>query len=89
MFVSRDLDSRLSERENAAVQEWLKSNKSIHVMRDHIKHDFTILGGLWGTKLFDENIRSKWKMAWKNGQDDGIMYAQHDGWGPDQVFLDK
>ena len=58
-------------------------------MRDHIKHDFSILGGLWGTKLFDDDIRSKWKMAWKNGQDDGIMYARRDGWGPDQVFLHK
>ena len=27
LYVSRDLDSRLNEREQAAVQEWLHSSK--------------------------------------------------------------
>ena len=40
-------------------------------------------------KLFDENIRSKWKMAWKNAQDDGIMYAKRHHYGSDQVFLQR
>ena len=87
--MSRDLDCRFGERENGAVQDWLHSDKSIHVMRDHIKHDFPIVGCCWGTKLFDQNIRSKWKMSWKSGQADTIMYSHHDSWGPDQIFLER
>ena len=58
-------------------------------MRDHIDHDFSMVGCSWGTKLLDENIRSQWKMAWKKGQDDSIMYANQNLWGPDQKFLHK
>ena len=29
LYVSRDLDSRLNEREQAAVQEWLHSSKGV------------------------------------------------------------
>ena len=44
VFVSRDLDSRFSEREATAVQQWLRSNKTFHIMRDHPQHVATILG---------------------------------------------
>ena len=37
-FVSRDLDSRLSNREAAAVRQWLASNRTFHIMRDHWDH---------------------------------------------------
>jgi hypothetical protein len=46
----RDADSRISQREYAAVSEWLQSSKAIHVMRDHPRHNSAILGGLWGVK---------------------------------------
>ena len=87
--MSRDIDSRFGDRENGAVQEWLHSDKSIHVMRDHVNHDVPMLACCWGTKLFDQNIRSKWKMSWKSGLDDAIMYAHQDSWGPDQIFLKR
>ena len=36
VVLSRDLDSRLTSREAAAVGEWLDTpNSSLHVMRDH------------------------------------------------------
>ena len=89
MYLSRDLDSRINDREHAAVQEWLKYNKSIHVMRDHINHDFSMLGGCWGTKLMDKNVRLKWRRTWKKALLDDLMYAHHDSWGPDQDLLDK
>ena len=41
-------DSRLSMREKNAVDEWLESGKSLHIMRDHPHHNFFILGGMWG-----------------------------------------
>ena len=49
-MMSRDTDSRLSERERLAVEEWLASGVDLHVMRDHPYHGAPILGGLWGVK---------------------------------------
>ncbi|CAG0901437.1 unnamed protein product [Cyprideis torosa] len=51
VFLSRDLDSFISQREAAAVGEWMESNKTYHVMRDHKLHGVPILGGMWGAKL--------------------------------------
>lgn len=46
----RDTDSRLSMREKYAVDEWLATDKTFHIMRDHPYHSFPILGGMWGYK---------------------------------------
>ena len=55
--VFRDCDSRISVREKMAVDEWINSKKSLHVMRDHPAHaipfgtdSFGILAGMWGIK---------------------------------------
>lgn len=47
-FMIRDLDSRLNFREQAAVNEWIESGKSFHIMRDHVNHRYSIQGGMWG-----------------------------------------
>ena len=48
-FVFRDIDSRLSIRERVAVEEWIKSKKKFHIMRDHPSHSrHPISGGMWG-----------------------------------------
>ena len=51
-FISRDADSRISEREAEAVREWEDSGKTFHIMRDHPHHGAPphkpILGGMWG-----------------------------------------
>jgi hypothetical protein len=55
--VFRDCDSRISVREKMAVDEWINSKKSLHVMRDHPAHAIPfgtdglgILAGMWGIK---------------------------------------
>jgi protein O-GlcNAc transferase len=48
--IFRDTDSRLSYREKYAVDEWLNSNKTFHIMRDHPYHKFEMLAGMWGYK---------------------------------------
>jgi len=48
--IFRDTDSRLNYREKAAVDEWLESDKTFHIMRDHPYHGYPILGGMWGYK---------------------------------------
>ncbi|QCG88434.1 tetratricopeptide repeat protein [Azospirillum sp. TSH100] len=47
-FVCRDCDSRVGPRERAAVEAWITSGKSFHVMRDHALHSEVMLAGMWG-----------------------------------------
>lgn len=47
-FIIRDADSMLSYKEKAAVDEWLKSGKWFHIMRDSLVHSELILAGMWG-----------------------------------------
>ena len=56
-YMCRDLDSRVTQREFEAVQDWLNSEKSLHVMRDHPEHNNEIVGCCWGMKIQDENTR--------------------------------
>jgi hypothetical protein len=51
LFIIRDADSRISLRESIVVHEWIKSNKNLHIMRDHPHHNFKILGGMWGMRV--------------------------------------
>ena len=50
VFLSRDCDSRISDREVGAINEWLLSDKDFHIMRDHPYHSAPILGGMWGCR---------------------------------------
>lgn len=47
-FIVRDADSLLSEREVAAVGEWLHSPYWFHHMRDYFTHTELLLAGMWG-----------------------------------------
>lgn len=49
-FIVRDSDSRITEREVEAVNEWIDGDKVLHIMRDHPHHNYVILGGMWGMK---------------------------------------
>lgn len=50
IFLSRDLDSTVSEREKIALTEWENSDEAIHVIRDSQWHRTEILAGLMGFK---------------------------------------
>jgi len=50
VMICRDADSRISIRELHAVEEWLKSDKYFHIMRDHPQHTSLIMGGMWGAR---------------------------------------
>ena len=71
ILLSRDLDSRITFRELAAVQEWLTTpDKSIHAMRDNPAHNIGLLGASWGTDLtkgelvFSKNLSFRQKYDW-------------------------
>lgn len=77
IMISRDTDSRINLREKLAVDEWLKSDKSFHIMRDHPWHGTEILGGMWGVR---GNILKDMKELINN-------YIKGDFWQVDQNFL--
>lgn len=83
--IFRDGDSRLSIREKMAVDEWIESGKTIHVMRDHPAHQIPygnnslgILGGMWGIK----GNTIPMKESIENFSKNKTM-----GYGIDQTFL--
>ena len=43
----RDADSLLSERDRAAVEAWLESERWYHHMRDYFSHPELLLAGMW------------------------------------------
>lgn len=60
VFISRDTDSRLNKKEYFAVEEWMKSDKQFHCMRDHVNHQYPpVLAGMCGFKL-DGIINPRW-----------------------------
>jgi len=86
-YACRDLDSRISAREVAAVQEFLKSGKAIHSMRDHRFHTWVLMGCCWGANLKVPLSRQKWKMAWQGMVKDKNIWAARKSHGPDQYLL--
>ncbi len=46
----RDADSLVGDREINAVEEWVASDRDVHIMRDHENHDHPIMGGMWGVR---------------------------------------
>ena len=51
IMLSRDIDTRILEREVIATKEWIKSGKTFHIMRDHPYHvGWPIFAGLFSTR---------------------------------------
>ena len=47
---SRDADSRINERDQYCINQFLKSDKKFQIIRDDINHKRLIMGGMWGIK---------------------------------------
>lgn len=77
IVIFRDTDSRLSYREKYAVDEWINSDKTFHIMRDHPYHGYPILGGMWGYK---NNHKYNIKALLEN-------FKSSDRYGTDYEFL--
>lgn len=50
IMMPRDTDTRFTEREKLAVDEWIASNTLFHIMRDHPHHTYCVLAGMFATK---------------------------------------
>ena len=78
VMLSRDTDSRVSERESLAVEEWLNSDKDFHIMRDHPYHEMPIMAGMWGARNgIVADIEDMWHQS----------LGLRDNYGVDQDFL--
>jgi len=61
IFISRDIDSHITERERISVEEWIDSDKNLHIMRDNGGHKSKIQAGMFGIKKCDKLINFKQK----------------------------
>ncbi len=50
IVLSRDADSRITQREVDCVHEWLESDRDFHIARDHKHHTCPIIAGAFGCK---------------------------------------
>lgn len=77
-FLIRDADALLSEREYAAVQEWVESPYYFHLIRDYFTHTELILAGLWGgcTGVLTDMVGSMQRYAATNAKS-GRFIDQH------------
>lgn len=74
LMVVRDADSRVHMRDRWAIEEFVKSDKKAHSIRDHPYHFTQILGGLWGLKRgiipsMGELVRPHLEELWCFGKD--------------------
>jgi hypothetical protein len=76
-FIVRDADSRLSQRGKNCVEEWIRSGKALHTMRDHPYHIDLMMCGL--TSMITGKAGNMAELA--------RPYAQLKTWGVDQAFL--
>lgn len=82
--IFRDADSRLLKRDYVAVEEWLKTGKPIHIMRDHPANGcrFRISAGMWGVRdkfLIKKNIIEGFSKYFSN--------PSNKNWTVDERFL--
>ena len=79
MFV-RDADSRIHWKDRWAIQQFLSTSYSLHIIRDHKEHTSPILGGLWGLRKPDVSIR---QLYTQYTEDKSLGHR----WAHDQNFL--
>ena len=86
VVVSRDLDSRITAREQAAVEDWLETGLTFHVMRDNPHHAAPVLAGLWGARL-DTGDRTNLQAGMEKMLEDVRLRAGRWYKGLDQMLL--
>jgi len=76
-FIVRDADSRINSREKAAVDAWIASGKTFHIMRDARSHGKRVLAGMWGglgqSVPEIRSLTDLWGLYERNGDNDRFM----------------
>jgi hypothetical protein len=63
MFV-RDADSRIEQRDQWCIREFIALGQGFHIIRDHEHHSLRIMGGMWGMRKQNFNLRELY-LSWK------------------------
>jgi hypothetical protein len=79
-IISRDADAQLSQRDRAAVNEWIDSGRFFHTMHDHPSQGVPVAGGMWGA--VNGFINPQIMHAWRQSKDQSSAV-----WGNDQQWL--
>ena len=58
-------------------------------MRDHPAHDIGILGGTWGAKLTDPDVRKAWNLSFRNIFGNKRAHESRTKPGADQYLLNR
>ncbi len=72
----RDIDARFSYRERRAVDDWIESGKSFHIMVDHPWHTKPIMGGAFGGRRGVINmgeLAKDWHERTRYGDDERFL----------------
>ena len=78
----RDCDNWLSYREKVIMDDWINSDKNMHIIRDHCWHARKIGAGLWGRKKhLNFNMENLMKQHFNNNK----HHTTHSG--DDEHFL--
>jgi hypothetical protein len=74
--IIRDADSRIYERDEACIKDFLESDRLTHIIRDHPNHHHKMMAGMWGIRreaiqqcLQGSRIRTLfeyWKQIWNS-----------------------
>lgn len=80
IFLVRDIDSPIITREIDAVQDWIRRNKTFHIMRDHPYHGVPILAGMWGALNGNRSSMADLRrrfilngLEWVHGKDQNLL----------------
>ena len=81
VFIVRDTDCRLNDRDFAVVSDWLRTDYAFHCVRDHPSHaGYSLLGGLWGAR--PRQLRSFVSIPWRD-----VMMGYRTDYVQDMHFL--
>ena len=80
IMMVRDADSRIHDRDLWAINQFINSNKKLHIIRDHRYHQRPIMGGIFGMKkgFLNFNIENAIKI---------FQQQQGNCYGVDETFL--
>ena len=64
--IIRDTDSRIYERDESCIRDFIMSPAGAHIIRDHPNHHHRMMAGMWGIKqevlgVQIQNLFSHWK----------------------------
>jgi hypothetical protein len=80
LFV-RDADSRVYERDAQCIEDFINSDKTLHIIRDHFWHTKRIMGGLWGMRKKEgmpsmRSLIASWHVKSIYGNDQDFLAAR-------------